>query len=104
SGRLQNVLRSGHTLTAEERGRLDDDTASAVHVDARCPRFVSKSGARTWSTRHSSSQCANWIWRNRSQAQAHTTLYVTDREQSNWQPETNLKSHRNSWFAAEHRS
>ena len=56
-------LRSGHTLTAEERRELDDVTASAVHVDARCPRFVSKSGARTWSTRHSSSKCANWIWR-----------------------------------------
>src|SRR5437016_7179481 len=83
---------------------LDDDTASAVHVDARCPGSCLKAGREPGAPGTPRASARTGFGGHRSQAQAHTTLYVTDREQSNWQPETNLKSHRNSWFAAEHRS
>src|SRR5207237_8243162 len=81
---------------------LDDVTASAVHVDARCPRFVSKTRARTWVPGTPRASARTGFGGHRSQAQAHTTLYVTDREQSTWQPETNLKCHRSSLFVGEH--
>ncbi len=87
------MLRSGHTLTAEERRELDDVTASAVHVNARCPRFVSKSTARTWGTRRSSSKCANWIWRASLAKHRHIlpfTSRIVSKATGNLRPILNL--------------
>src|SRR5213080_774167 len=104
SGRLLNVLRSGHTLTAEERGSLTTSLRVLFTLMTGAPGSCLKAGREPGAPGTPRASARTGFGGHRSQAQAHTTLYVTDREQSNWQPETNLKSHRNSWFAAEHRS
>ena len=98
------MLRSGHTLTAEERGSLTTSLRVLFTLMPGAPGSCLKAGREPGYQALLEQVRELDLEGIVSQAQAHTTLYVTDREQSNWQPETNLKSHRNSWFAAEHRS
>jgi len=100
----QHRVQKGHTLSAEERKELDDALRVLFTLMPGAPGSCLKAGREPGVPGTPLASARTGFGGHRSQAQAHTTLYVTDREQSTWQPETNLKSHRNSWFAAEHRS